>query len=155
MLSSIDFEIRCCAVWADWFTVWHTLSKFSAHGRRKDTAKAAVGSRRAEVKPASIDGVARCARWHTSIRFDAVEALCMIFSDLRFTVHQVLEECVDLDSRSDGQKRGSGPLGFPMHARGPPAAFRPTFLLALMRAEPKTNKNKVAEQRNFLCGAAC
>ena len=74
MLSSIDFEIRCCAIWADWFTVWHTLSKFSAHGRRNDTAKAAVGSRRAEVKPASIDGVARCARWHTSIRFDAVEA---------------------------------------------------------------------------------
>ena len=26
MLSSIDFEIRCCAIWADWFTVWHTLS---------------------------------------------------------------------------------------------------------------------------------
>ena len=75
MLSSIDFEIRCCAIWADWFTVWHTLSKFSAHGRRNDTAKAAVGSRRAEVKPASIDGVARCARWQTSIRFDAVEVL--------------------------------------------------------------------------------
>ena len=90
MLSSIDcvvrsgrrqtpggtgFEIRCCAIWADWFTVWHTLSKFSAHGRRNDTAKAAVGSRRAEVKPASIGGVAGCARWHTSIRFDAVEAL--------------------------------------------------------------------------------
>ena len=75
MLSSIDFEIRCCAIWADWFTVWHTLSKFSARGRRNDTAKAAVGSRRAEVKPASVVGVARCARWHTSIRFDAVEAL--------------------------------------------------------------------------------
>ena len=38
-----------------------------------------------------------------------------------------------------------------MHARSPPAAFRPTFLLTLMRAELKTNKNKVAEQRNFLC----
>ena len=75
MLSSIGFEIRCCAIWADWFTVWHTLSKFSARGRRNDTAKAAVGSRRAEVKPASVGGVARCARWHTSIRFDAVEAL--------------------------------------------------------------------------------
>eukprot|EP01048_Picozoa_sp_COSAG05_P002507 COSAG05_NODE_104_length_18950_cov_118.655403_8_plen_43_part_00 len=42
-----------------------------------------------------------------------------------------------------------------MHARSPPAAFRHTFLLTLMRAELKTNKNKVAEQRNFLCGAAC
>ena len=58
MLSSIGFEIRCCAIWADWFTVWHTLSKFSARGRRNDRVKVAVGSRRDEVRPASIDGVA-------------------------------------------------------------------------------------------------
>ena len=42
MLSSIGFEIRCCAIWAAWFTVWHTLSKFSARGRRNDRAKVAV-----------------------------------------------------------------------------------------------------------------
>ena len=84
------------------------------------------------------------------------DALQVVVVDMGDILSQVPEEIVDFDSRSDGQKRGGGPLGFPMHARGPPAAFRPTFLLALMRAEPKTNKNKVAEQqRNFLCGAAC
>ena len=81
--------------------------------------------------------------------------LQIVVVDLGDIFSQVPEEIVDIDSRCDGQKRGSGPLGFPMHAQGPLAAFRPTFLLALMRAEPKTNKNKVAEQRNFLCGAAC
>ena len=41
---------------------------------------------------------------------------------------QVPEKGRHFDPRSDGQKRGSGPREFPMHARGPPAAFRPTFL---------------------------
>ena len=72
----------------------------------------------------------------------------------RAAILEVPEESRHFDPRSDGQKRGSGPREFPMHARGPPATFRPTFRLALRRAERKANKNKVAEQRNFLCGAA-
>ena len=83
------------------------------------------------------------------------DGLQVVVFNLGDIFSQVPEECRHFDPRSDGQKRGSGPREVPMHARSPPAAFRPTFLLTLMRAELKTNKNKVAEQRNFLCGAAC
>ncbi len=65
---------------------------------------------------------------------------------------QVPEKGRHFDPRSDGQKRGSGPRKFPMHARGPPAAFRLTFLLALIRAELKTNKNNVMEWRTVRAG---
>ena len=83
------------------------------------------------------------------------DGLQVVVVNLGDIFSQVPEERRHFDPRSDGQKRGSGPREFSMHARSPPAAFRHTFLLTPMRAELKTNKNKVAEQRNFLCGAAC